>query len=180
LICATRNKRDLARIANSPPGVLYSPCGSNEGPPQRALRRLNQGVYRSGQTGQTVNLVALPSKVRILPRPIIITSPSPPSYCAVRCHPTPSIRRRPHLRSSGRSASRRWFPRKDCRQPVRAEKPSALGSCKENSPAHLPAASTPDDPWRYRDTYSSTPGKAARITAHFRRSPFPPPLRASS
>jgi hypothetical protein len=27
------------------------------------------GVYRSGQTGQTVNLMALPSKVRILPRP---------------------------------------------------------------------------------------------------------------
>ncbi len=29
-------------------------------------------MYRSGQTGQTVNLMALPSKVRILPRPILM------------------------------------------------------------------------------------------------------------
>src|SRR2546423_14278810 len=28
------------------------------------------GVYRSGQTGQTVNLMALPSLVRIQPRPV--------------------------------------------------------------------------------------------------------------
>ncbi len=31
---------------------------------------MSSGVYRSGQTGQTVNLMALPSKVRILPRPL--------------------------------------------------------------------------------------------------------------
>jgi hypothetical protein len=47
----------------------------NPAPAQKA-GRLNggifSGVYRSGQTGQTVNLMALPSKVRILPRPIAL------------------------------------------------------------------------------------------------------------
>lgn len=33
--------------------------------------RKPSGVYRSGQTGQIVNLMALPSQVRILSRPII-------------------------------------------------------------------------------------------------------------
>ena len=34
----------------------------------------SQGVYRSGQTGQTVNLMALPSQVRILSRPFACKS----------------------------------------------------------------------------------------------------------
>src|ERR1700722_210463 len=40
------------------------------GPPERGFRGERSGVYRSGQTGQTVNLMALPSQVRILPRPV--------------------------------------------------------------------------------------------------------------
>src|SRR5437867_4530852 len=36
----------------------------------RTIRPPPTGVYRSGQTGQTVNLMALPSLVRIQPRPV--------------------------------------------------------------------------------------------------------------
>ena len=50
---------------NSSNGELTASCNVFNIPP------LNSGVYRSGQTGQTVNLMALPSQVRILSRPII-------------------------------------------------------------------------------------------------------------
>src|SRR5689334_24955599 len=39
------------------------------------IGRQRAGVYRSGQTGQTVNLMALPSLVRIQPRPVPQQSP---------------------------------------------------------------------------------------------------------
>ena len=41
------------------------------------------GVFRSGQTGQTVNLVALPSQVRILPRPIPLQPREAAGFLAV-------------------------------------------------------------------------------------------------
>ena len=46
----------------------------------RSLNRETVG-YRSGQTGQTVNLLAMPSKVRILPLPPFLTLPPKNNRC---------------------------------------------------------------------------------------------------